>query len=186
MTNEVKAKRGRPRKVTTEVKPEKKPEGRFLIAENQTATHLSFRNPDNLHKGLADLNINAFDTEVIQDYWLDVAWFVLQMNAGNISVYRADAPPPKRDLSVEPKLRLDDRMSEAQAMAIVSNPFYNEISKALINVEPRNADNLVDRDWLKTSGLQFIKNIMAREMKWRNRADLIADCKKRIQQIQDL
>jgi hypothetical protein len=187
--DKVKKPRGRPRKVSAPKAPVeavKQKEGKFLVVESLVASPISFRNPDSLHKGLEDLNLAGFDTEVIEDYWLDVAWFVRQLNEGNIKVYRVDAPPPKRDLSVDPKLKLDDRLMEAQAMAVISNPFYSEISKALINIEPRNADNLVDRDWLKNNGLVFIKNIMAREQKWRKRADLLADCKKRIQYISDL
>lgn len=188
---EVKAKRKytkKAKKVTYgEVQAPPKENGKFLCATNNSPETITFRHPDPKNNGQADLTIFAWDTEVIDELWLTVAWFVRFVNEGTVVLSRSDVPPAKRDLSVPANSDLShDRLLDAQALAIVSNPDFNAISRATIFVEPRGQSNMVDKDWLKETGIRFLRNILAREKKWRNRPAVIEACQQRILEINSI
>lgn len=175
----------KPRKKRTEFPT--KQDGKFLCVENLSGQTQSFRNPDPKNLGLNDLTVVGWDTEVIDDHWLDVAWFVRAINDGRIRAFRADAPPLKRDLSVPPNADLSgNKLLDAQALGLVANPEFDSLAQALVNVEPRSTNNMVDKDWLKETGIRFLRNVIAREKKWRNRSAVIEACQQRVLEINSL
>jgi hypothetical protein len=161
-------------------------EKKFLVAENTSDSTMVFRHPSPEKNGLADLVIKGYDSEVIEPFWLDVPWFVRYVNLGTITTYREDAPPPKRNLDVTPELTLDDRLLDAQSLSIVTKPKYDSISRSLVNINPMNLGGAVDRDWLRNTGIKFLRNVISREKKWRNRPEVLSECEARIRQINEL
>lgn len=159
---------------------------KFLVVENMTGSDIVFRHPVSEKMGREDLVLHGWDTEVIGDFWLDVAWFVRMVNEGSIRTYRADVPPSKRQLIVPIDLVLEDRMLDGNALMVVGKDKFDTISQAIVNVEPHNSANIVDKEWLKNVGIVFLRNIISREKQWRARPEVIKACEARIAQINDL
>lgn len=169
------------------VKPVRPTEGRFLIVENTTCESISFRNPDSRQNGQADLTVPGYTAQVVNEMWMDVAWFIRAINDGLIVTYRGDELPKNRDLTVTGSYDLSgNKQLDAQALGIVNNAEYGQKQKDLIRVNPKGQGDMVDKDWLKESGSKFLHNIIEREKRFRCRKDLIEDCQKRLLEIQSL
>lgn len=161
-------------------------QGRFFVVENLTAESISFRNPYSEENKRSDITIAGYASEVVDDFWRDVAWFVRAENDGLIRAYYSDTLPVNLDLTVTGTFDLrGDRLLDAQALSIVKSPKFDQTAKERIMVNPRKND-LIDRDWLKEKGYRFLNNIIAREKKFRNRTEVIELCQKRLLEIQAL
>lgn len=160
-------------------------DGKYLLVTNRHAEHITFA--DKQEKG--DLQVAPFATEIMEEFWLDDPSLLRAHADGRIDITRSNAIPPKIDLNVPQELDLHSvPLLNATAISIVLSETFGDREKSVILTPANrsggsNSAKRPDKNWLKTAGVKMLRNIIYREERVRNRADVIGLCRMRIDAI---
>lgn len=175
----------------------KKAQGRWLIASNVSPGPICFRNPDRDADDDEHLSLSGFESKIIDEMWLDIPWFVKEVESGRIVTYRADVMPDNRHTAQATVERLvESGMTRNAAMTIwqmcAADPLPPELDQ-YIDLAP-TADNkqqfgatYINVRWdLVDQHLPFLRAFLEEEQAWRNRPDIVARVQSRIEEIESL